>query len=209
MRAIHWFMIFLSLLTLAGITSGSPRPETFNKVAADPYYKPDKIISKLNLKPGDFVLDLGAGGGYFSYRFADLVGNKGKVFALDVNPSYLNYIRKELKKRKLNNVRPVLVEKDSISRQKTRVDLIFLRNVYHHIDNRVSYFKQMRRLLKPHGRLVIIDHLEGDPDDFITKYKHFTPRPIILKEMKAAGYSRVKEWYFLPNQTFIIYRMEK
>ncbi len=59
------------------------RAESFNKLAASAKSKPDEIIRALELRPGQNVLDYGAGGGYFALRFAELVGPGGQVVALD------------------------------------------------------------------------------------------------------------------------------
>lgn len=71
----------------------------FNELAADPKYKPDEIISALDLQPGEKIADLGAGGGDYTFRFASLVGSEGKVYAVDVNEKYLKYIEEQAAKK--------------------------------------------------------------------------------------------------------------
>ena len=65
------------------------KAKMFNKKASDPKNKPDQIIETLGLQPGQTIADIGAGGGYFSLRFADAVGRKGVVYAIDTNPEFL------------------------------------------------------------------------------------------------------------------------
>ena len=60
----------------------------FNRKASDPKNKPDEILEALELQQGQRVADIGAGGGYFSLRFAEAVGKDGRVFAVDTNPKF-------------------------------------------------------------------------------------------------------------------------
>ena len=71
------------------------RAKMFNKRASKPKYKADQILEKLALKPGQFIADIGSGGGYFTYRFAKAVGEKGKVYAVDTNQEFLTFIKKQ------------------------------------------------------------------------------------------------------------------
>lgn len=73
--------------------------EMFNKKASDPKNKPDDILKALELQPGQKVADIGAGGGYFSLRFAEVVGKNGQVFAVDTDPKFLEYIRHYAKRK--------------------------------------------------------------------------------------------------------------
>ncbi len=76
----------------------------FNKKASNPKNKPDQIIEAITLKPGQNIADIGAGGGYFSLRFAKIVGQEGKVYAVDASPDLLEFIKKSSKKH-LHNCR--------------------------------------------------------------------------------------------------------
>jgi len=86
----------------------------FNKKASNPKNKPDQIIEAITLKPGQSIADIGAGGGYFSLRFAKIVGQEGKVYAVDASPDFLEFIKKSAKDEGLNNVIPTLVSEDRL-----------------------------------------------------------------------------------------------
>ena len=70
------------------------KAKMFNKRASDPGNKPDQIIKAIGLKPGQTIADIGAGGGYFSLRFAEIVEEEGKVCAVDTNPKFLEFIQR-------------------------------------------------------------------------------------------------------------------
>ncbi|RLE07622.1 hypothetical protein DRJ00_07785, partial [Candidatus Aerophobetes bacterium] len=85
-----------------GIKMKNLQAKMFNKKASNPKNKPDQILEAIALKPGQSIADIGAGGGYFSLRFAEMVGKKGKVYALDTNPGFLEFIKNSAKEKKLN-----------------------------------------------------------------------------------------------------------
>ena len=132
----------------------------FNKKASDPKNKPDKIIEAIALRPGQSIADIGSGGGYFSLRFAGIVGKEGRVYAVDTKPEFLEYIKNSAGEKGLDNIIPTLASGDLDLPEKS-LDLIFMRNVTHHIPNRVEYFKNLKRFLKPDGKIAIIEYKMG------------------------------------------------
>src|SRR2546421_8477024 len=61
--------------------------------------QPSKLLEALKLKPGQVVADIGAGSGYYTFRMAKLLGSKGKVLAVDIQPEMLDLIRQKMKSR--------------------------------------------------------------------------------------------------------------
>jgi len=158
----------------------------------------NQIFNKLNLKPNWKIVDIGSGGGYFSFEFAKKAKN-GKVYALDLNKKLLDFIKKQAKKQKLDNIQTIHI-KNKISLPE-KVDLIFTRNVYHHLKNRIEYFKKLKENLKSSGILVIIDWEKNS-----RMMGHGTDKKIILNELKKVGYKLVKDNNFLPKQNFLIFK---
>ena len=70
----------------------------------DAYQKPHEVLTALNLKPGEVIADIGAGSGYFTFRLAHLVGDKGKVYAVDVSPDMILHVNRRMRELKANNV---------------------------------------------------------------------------------------------------------
>ncbi|HEC86262.1 MAG TPA: methyltransferase domain-containing protein, partial [Thermoplasmatales archaeon] len=147
----------------------------FNKKASDPKNKPDQIIEAIGLRPGQSIADIGSGGGYFSLRFAKIVGEEGKVYAVDTKPEFLEYIKSSAREKGLNNVIPTLVSGDLDLPEKS-LDLIFMRSVTHHIPNRVEYFKSLKQFLKPDGRIAIIEYKKGKTFTFRGLFGHYVPK---------------------------------
>ena len=184
---------------------GNQKAEMFNRKASDPKNKPEQVLEALKLRTGDNVLDIGAGGGYFSLRFANLVWPDGKVYAADVNREFLQLIKETVEKSELANVQTMLVENDGVSLTEKSIDLVFMRNVYHHLPKRVDYFRRLGEVLKPDGRIAIIEYSPGGFSIFRRLFGHHTPKGTIIKEMEEAGYKPTQDFDFLPEQSFTIF----
>lgn len=179
--------------------------EMFNEKASNPKNKPDQIIETIALKPGQSIADIGSGGGYFSLRFAKIVGQKGKVYAVDTNPDFLAFIKKSAKDESLNNVIPKLISRDKLKLPEKSLDFIFMRNVTHHIPNRTRYFRELKELLKQDGKIIVIEYKKSKSFSLHGIFGHNVPKEIIIQEMQDAGYLLEKEFDFLPEQHFTIY----
>jgi arsenite methyltransferase len=178
----------------------------FNRQAADPESKPDDILKALALQNGQKVADIGAGGGYFSFRFAETVGGQGRVYAVDTDSGEIEFIRKSAAEKGVGNIEVVLVGKEGVTLPE-KVDLIFLRNVYHHIPKRVKYFSKLQESLRPGGRIAIVEHKGGG--GFHSIFEHRVSRETIVEEMTGAGYDMAESLDILPKQSFTIFSLKK
>jgi arsenite methyltransferase len=185
------------------------KAEMFNRKASDPKNKPDGVLEALALQKGQKVADIGAGGGYFSLRFAETVGKDGRLFAVDTNPKFLEFIKNNAREKGLDNVETVLTTESNPNLAEKSIDLIFMRNVCHHLSNRVEYFKGLNGALKPRGRIAIIEYKSGRRFSFHRKFGHYVPEKVIIEEMKDAGYRLDKGLDFLPEQSFLIFSLNK
>ena len=181
----------------------------FNRKASDPKNKPDQILEALSLQPGQNIADIGAGGGYFSLRFANAIGRAGKVYAIDTDPEFLDFISNSAKEKGLNNVETILAMEDNLTLPEKSLDLVFVRNVYHHLPNRVEYFRNLIGLLKPEGKIVVIEYKRGGPFSFRRIFGHYVPLEKIIEGMDKAGYNVSKRFDFLPQQSFTIFIQRK
>lgn len=177
----------------------------FNRKASDPKNKPDQIIETIALKPGQNIADIGSGGGYFSLRFAEIVGEKGKVYPVDTNPDFLEFIKNSAKEKELNNVIPIYAIEDRLDLPEGSLDFIFMRNITHHISNRAKYFGNLKNFLKSDGKIIIIEYKPCRSISFREMFGHHIAKEIIIQEMEEAGYSLEKDFDFLPEQHFTIY----
>lgn len=176
--------------------------KVFDDPQRDAWQKPHEVISALKLAPDAAVADIGAGTGYFAMRFAHMLA-KGRVYGVDIEPDMVKYLGERAQKEGLANLTAVQgVPGDA--RLPAKVDLVFLVDVYHHIDSREAYFRKLRDALKPGGRIAIIDFRMESPAG-PPKSARIAP-DAVKAEMRKAGYMLIEEPGFLPNQYFLIFR---
>jgi len=88
------------------------RAEMLNRRASHPKFKVYEILKTLNLQVGAVVADIGCGGGYFTMRFAGAVGLDGRVYAVDTNKKFLDYVKNQAQQNQMTNVKTVLVDEN-------------------------------------------------------------------------------------------------
>ena len=177
--------------------------KSFDDPARDTWQLPDRVIAALNLKRGQIVADIGAGTGYFSVRLAKCEAAP-KVYAADIEPSMVSYLRERAAREGLNNVTAVQASADRPNLPEL-VDLILIVDTYHHIGDREVYFRRLLKSIKPGGRVAIIDFKpdspEGPPKEF-----RFPPEKF-KSEMRQAGYKFAAQHDFLPRQQFLVFEV--
>ena len=175
--------------------------KSFDDPARDKWQMPSRVIDALALKSGAKVADIGAGTGYFSMRLAKTPGVS--VFAVDIEPNMIEYLKNRAATEKAANVTAVLASPNSPNLPEP-VDVILVVDTYHHLPNRPAYFRDLRKSLKPGGRIAIVDFRKDAPDGPPVHFR-FTPQQI-QEEMKQAGYQLETAHDFLPRQHFLIFR---
>lgn len=183
------------------------KAKMFNRKASNPRGKPDQVLEALDLKPGQNIVDIGAGGGYFSLRFAEKVGEKGQVYAIDTSQELTEAVKIYAEEKGLGNVKTVLAAEGKLDLPKKSADWVFMRNVCHHLSDRVQYFKRLEAVLKPDGKVAVIDYKKTKSFSFHSIFGHYVPQETIVKEMEDAGYRLEKSFDFLSEQSFSIFTL--
>ena len=120
-----------------------------------------EVISRLRLQPGEVVADLGAGTGVFSVPLGKAVSPGGKVYAVEIEEGFFDYISQRAEADGVRNVETVLGEFSDPNLPAQDVDLAFFHDVLHHVEDRAGYLKNLAGYVKPTGRVVIIDFGAG------------------------------------------------
>ena len=118
----------------------------------DEYQKPHQVLTALNIKPGEIIADIGAGTGYFTFRLADFVGDKGKVYAVDVSPEMIRHINRRTRDSKTTNVISILADNDDPLLPERSVNRIFVCDVWHHVENQTKYLAALKKILRQAAR---------------------------------------------------------
>jgi predicted methyltransferase len=174
----------------------------------DRWQMPNEVLAALDLKKGDVVADIGAGVGYFTLRFAQAVGPKGKVYAVDIDAHVLEYLKKEARKQNASNVETLLSHKDDPLLPAGSVNVAFFCDTVHQISDRVDFYRKVKHALKRNGTMAIIDWLPpprqpGTPSH--DSESQVSPESTI-REAEAAGFQLLKEPKFLSKQFFLIFK---
>ncbi len=207
MKRYKVILLALSILLIAA-QQGQHRPDTesYIKMLESEMrvknYQIDRLIETLKISPGQKVADIGAGSGLFTRPIAKKLGDKGAVYAIDIDPELLKHVAQTAVSEKLQNIYTVLSAEDD-PKIPERVDLIIIVDTLHHIENRDVYLKNLRRYLLPSGRIAIIDFTNYWPPGHEQMKYTFEQ---LEGWMKAAGYARVEKHDFLNNNFFVIYK---
>lgn len=200
MRSRTLLVVFVAL-QLVGC--GACKRFAYEGFDRDSWQKPDEVIALLGLREGAQVADLGAGGGYFTFKLAEAVGGSGRVYAVDVDDDMLAYLEERVADEGVDNVEVVRGELQDPMLPDGRIDLLFTSNTYHHIRDRPAYFARVLSDLAPNGRVAILEL--SDHSWFPRTFGHMTPKPIIADEMTAAGFELVDDFDVVERQHFLVF----
>jgi ubiquinone/menaquinone biosynthesis C-methylase UbiE len=149
-----------------------------------------RVMDVLRIGEGSFVADLGAGSGWFTVRAARRVGSSGKVYAVEINRDYLNYIEARAKREKLSNIRTVLGKEDDPLLPQQSVDAVLILKTYHEIAQPIRLLKHLRQSMRSGARLGIIDR-NGTGSD------HGLDRDTVVSEARRAGFELIEQYDFV------------
>lgn len=162
----------------------------------------DRVVETLHLQKGDCVADIGAGTGLFSRPIAKKIGPKGMLYAVDINEYLLADIDRRARLEGLDNLQTILADDDN-PRLPQKVDLVFICDTYHHIENKMAYLKVLRENLNAKGRIAIIDYKKNWPPFHETM--KYTPKELETW-MHQSGYRRIARYDYLNDYFFVIYQ---
>lgn len=155
--------------------------------------------SKLELKPGMVICDLGCGNGYHTFPIAKSVAPTGKVYGVEIQEPYLKMLEEAAVRQQVSNFVPVLGELHDPKLPDNTMDLILLVDVYHEFSHPVQMLAAMRKALKPDGKIVLVE-FRAEDEAVPIKPEHKMSKEQINRELNANGFTCVKEFDELPWQ---------
>ncbi len=139
---------------------------------------PQRNIESMGLQEGSQVADLGAGSGFYTLGAAKIVGPSGKVYSIDVQPELLARIRNQAHADKLHNIEVIHGDVEKVGGTRLReisVDVVFACNILFQIEQKQDFVKEIKRILKSGGRVLVVDWQESfggmgpHPDHVVTE----------------------------------------
>ena len=162
------------------------------------------MLAKLGVKKGMTICDMGCGNGFYALQLAKMVGPKGRILGVDVQPKMLEFLRERMEERGIDNVSPILGSFHNPRLPDGEVDLILLVDVYHEFSHPEHMLRAMRRSLSKDGLIVLVEYREEDPKVPI-KPLHKMSKKQIMKELPANGFQLAKEFDDLPWQHMMFF----
>jgi len=164
----------------------------FEEAERDKALQIDRVMDILDISGGKSVADIGAGSGWFTVRAAKRVGTDGKVYAAEINKSFIDHINERARKEGFTNIVTVLGKEDDPTLKKDSVDAVLILKTYHEIAQPIRFLKNLRPSLRKGALVGIIDR-NGAGDD------HGINGDTIVDEAKRAGFTLKERHHFVKD----------
>jgi ubiquinone/menaquinone biosynthesis C-methylase UbiE len=166
-----------------------------------------RLLTELHVKPGQSICDMGCGNGFYTLKLAHLTGDKGKVFAVDIQQEMLDMLQRRAKSAKLGNIETLLGTETDPKLKENSLDLVLMVDVYHEFSKPGPMLKAIRTSLKPDGRIALAEFRGEDPNVPI-KPEHKMTKKQILKEFSANGLKLTDHFDTLPWQQLMFFQRD-
>ncbi|MCM1184483.1 MAG: class I SAM-dependent methyltransferase [Roseburia sp.] len=185
----------------------------FNNPDRERWETTKENLEKFDIREGMHVADVGSGPGYFSFRFADLVGEQGKVYAIETNPMHLEYLRNYVTDYGVRNVEVVESSFEGIGlSDDIRVDLVYICSLYHNVyaaftdPERDRFVGSIRHALREGGRLIIVDNdlVTGEELPYHGPYVN---KSMLISQLWYYGFRLTDTFQFTPQRYVLIFDM--
>lgn len=182
--------------------------DRFEVESREVYAQRRAILKACNLKPGMVVADIGAGTGLFTLLFADAVGEKGRVYAVDIAPKFVAHIEQKAQKSGFQNVVGIVGTDRSVELPPESIDFAFICDTYHHFEFPLRTMESLHRALRPGGQVVVIDfqRIEGKSSEWVLNHVR-AGQEVFTNEILKSGFRLVGEESMLKENYFL--RFEK
>lgn len=180
---------------------GVLEPENANEARLNRLQSPSRTMDAIGIQPGMAVGEIGAGEGRWVVQLAVRVGERGRIYAEDIDKAALDHLRARCARWKLNHVEAILGNVNDPKLPEGRLDRIFVVSSYHHFGDPVALLGKARAALKPDGRLAICEWFPSKTPGQIGG----TPPERLKSQMAAAGYTFERMETFLEENGLYIY----
>lgn len=174
----------------------------FDNPERDAWQRPAEVLRHLRIVPGQIVVDLGAGTGYFLPALSRAVGAEGRVLALDVELEMVELMGQRVREQALRNVTPRQVAADDPGLPEGSVARVLIVNTWHHLDDRAEYARKLGRALGLGGEILIVDFTLDS--DLGPPARHRLAAEQVVRELEGGGLrAEVVEPEQLPKQYLV------
>lgn len=173
--------------------------------------KTQTIINGLGNLAGKKVADIGSGSGFFTDKFSKLVGNKGRVYALELKDEHIERLNDYITQTDKQNV-TIIKGKEEVLELPEPVDMMFMCSLYHIMygvisdSDRDTYLKSLVKCLKPNGELIIVDNGPVD-DDTLPYHGPYISRDLIEYQLSFYGFELIDYIQVIPQRYMLKFKL--
>ena len=182
-------LILLALNTLYAFTNTLTRLDVVES-QRDQWQRPLDVLRALDLRPGNTVVDLGSGAGYFALKLSPAVDSRGQVLAVDLRKLSLFFLWTRALLRGQHNVHVIVGEEDDSRLATDSVDAVLICNTYHEFNNPELILNRVFQALRPGGRLVVVDRAARAT---AAQHTHEVPFTVVEGELRNKGFEIVSQ----------------
>lgn len=199
--------------TYAGQTRKAWLEDTilFNNPRREEWEQTSRFMELIDLKPGQTVADLGAGPGYYTFRFAKKVGPSGKVYAIDTVQDHLKYVDKTAKKIGIQNVEIIHTDGRTLGLADKKVDVVFLCSLYHNIyamstePERTELVESIKKALNDKGVLYLVDNGLVPPGT-LPYHGPYIAKELVIAQLAAYGFDLIMDWQPIAQRYMLAFK---
>ena len=151
---------------------------------------PEQTLINLHLHKGDIFADIGCGIGYFSIPASKIVGENGKIFAMDILLEMLEDVEGKIKEYNITNIETILTEENNLKLKDNEVTFAFISNVLHEANEKEFFLTEIKRIISPKGKIAIVEW-EKIHGDFGPPIDHRLDRIYLAKLLDSLGFSNI------------------
>lgn len=183
----------------------------FNNPRRESWEKSSEMIKSLGLKPGDKVADIGSGPGYFSFKFAEIVGDSGRIYSIDTVKEHLDYIDTFSSKNGIKNIKTVLTGDHTIGLKGEQVDVAWMCSLYHIIyvafteRAKDEFVESIKTALKKDGLFYVVDN-GLVPDGVLPYHAPYIDKNLLIGQFQAYGFRLIKEYQIIPQRYILVFK---
>lgn len=193
-KILSIYSIVLITIILVNINSLSAQSVDFKieswEKSINDRQPPELVLEKAGFKEGMTVGEIGAGTGRMTLWIADKIGPDGTIYANDIDVQGLEHLRNRAMEAGFRNIRTIVGSVTEPRLPEGIIDVVFMINVFHHLDDPVALLKNTIPAFKPKGYLVIVD---CDPEKVAWGKSHgCTDQDAMREKLKLAGYKLIE-----------------
>ncbi|RII35519.1 class I SAM-dependent methyltransferase [Clostridium chromiireducens] len=152
---------------------------------------PEQTLISLHLQEEAIMADIGCGIGYFTIPASKIVGENGKIFAMDISPEMLKDVEIKISDNNISNVETILTEENDLKLEDNKVTFAFISLVLHEANEKENFLNEVKRIIIPNGKITIVEWEKAE-SEFGPPIDHRIDRVSLMKLLDKVGFSTIE-----------------